>query len=159
MGKLAVNDLIDQYQRTFRMLSAEIKHFDPQQWGTGLDDFLSPVKLSMHIADSLDYYFSGKTLDEYSWMHHFGGGWWNLPADSLPGSNVLLDYLQELEARIVAELSALDDADLAQKIGTKDCSEGTRLGHYLYALRHTIHHQGELAALSVYHGNEGGCWE
>jgi len=159
MEQLAVNDLIDQYQRTFRMLSAEIKHFSAPQWRTGLDEFLTPVNLCMHIADCLDYYFSGKTEDEYSWGHHFGGGWWDLPAEKLPDPVALQAYLDELEIRIVAELSALEDAGLAQKCAIQDDSGVTRLGHYIYALRHTLHHHGELAALSVYHRNQGGCWE
>jgi len=29
----------------------------------------------------------------------------------------------------------------------------------VYVLRHTMHHHGQLAALSVHHGNEGGSWE
>jgi hypothetical protein len=93
MGKAAVNDLIDQYQKAFKMLVAEMERFDDHQWVTGIDNFQVPVKLTMHILDCLDYYFSGK------------------------------------------------------------------IGHYIYALRHTMHHQGELAVLSIYHGNEGGSWE
>jgi hypothetical protein len=35
----------------------------------------------------------------------------------------------------------------------------TRLGHYIYALRHAVHHHGQLAALASYHGHDGGSWD
>ena len=38
-------------------------------------------------------------------------------------------------------------------------SGATLLGHYVYALRHTMHHHGELAALAVHHTGDGGSWE
>ena len=39
-----------------------------------------------------------------------------------------------------------------------DGSAATLLGHYVYALRHTMHHHGELATLATYHGLPGGSW-
>jgi len=35
----------------------------------------------------------------------------------------------------------------------------TRLGHYIYALRHTARHKGQLAALASYNSHEGGSWD
>ncbi len=32
MSKMPVNALVDQYQRTFRMLRVEIERFDERQW-------------------------------------------------------------------------------------------------------------------------------
>jgi hypothetical protein len=62
MGKAAVNDLIDQYQKAFKMLVAEMERFNDRQWVIGLDNFQVPVKVAMHILDCLDYFFSGKTV-------------------------------------------------------------------------------------------------
>jgi hypothetical protein len=59
MSQAIVNDLQEQFQRTFRMLYEEIDRFDDKQWLTGIDDFLVPVKVAMHIVDCLDYYFFG----------------------------------------------------------------------------------------------------
>jgi len=57
------------------------------------------------------------------------------------------------------ELTSLNDEDLSMPIKVNDGSGATQLGYYIYALRHTMHHQGELAVLSIYNGNEGGSWE
>jgi hypothetical protein len=161
MSKAMVNDLIDQYQRSFKMLIEEISRFDDRQWLTGLadpDHFQVPVVLAMHIYDCLDFYFRGKSGDEYRWGHRFGGGYWELPLEKLPSTALVLVYAQELETRINAELSALEDADLGQSALVPDEPNLTRLGHYIYALRHTIHHEGELASLNVFNGNQGGVW-
>jgi hypothetical protein len=48
---------------------------------------------------------------------------------------------------------------LSQPFPIADGSGATWLGHYVYALRHTMHHEGELAAISVRMGNAGGVWE
>jgi uncharacterized damage-inducible protein DinB len=158
MNTTAVSDLLDQYRRTIHMLYEEIERFDDAQWVKGIDFFLTPVNIAMHIVDCLDYYFSGKSGEEYHWGHHFGGGWWELPADRLPDKATVATYTREIEARIVAELESLTDEDLSRSFTTDDSAK-TLLGHYVYALRHTVHHHGELAALSVYHGNQGGSWE
>jgi len=109
-----------------------------------------------HIVDCLDFYFREDTQAEYHWGHRFSGGWWELADEKLPIPAALLAYSAEIEARVTAHLSALDDAALSQP--SPDDDAATLLGHYIYALRHTLHRHGELAALSIYHGNPGGSW-
>jgi hypothetical protein len=158
MSKNAVQDLIKQTEHTFFILYKEIELFDEQQWKTGLDFFLTPVNLTMHIFDCLDYYFGDIPPEEYAWGHRFGGGWWELPEVKQPDQETVLTYAHELEARITSQLNALNDEDLL-KPWTADPTAGTVIGHFVYALKHTLHHHGELAALAVFHGKEGGSWE
>ena len=157
MSKEAVNDLINQYQRAIGILYSEIERFNDSQWITGLDDFLVPVKIAYHIIDCLDYYFSGKVPEDYLWGYRFGGGWWELPEDRQPDKAAVSAYLHEVEARIIDELNSLMDEDLLRPFTLDECARSV-LGHYIYALRHTMHHHGELAAVSVFHKNAGGDW-
>jgi len=158
VSKAAVNDLVDQYQRAFQMLYSTLEEFDAEQWTTGISFFQVPVKLAMHVVDTLDYYFSGKTQEQYVWGHHFNGGWWELSDDQLPSKAAVLAYTKEIQARAVAELSSLEDEDLSRPFEIDDGSGDTLLGHYIYALRHTMHHQGALGVLSIHQGNDGGDW-
>jgi uncharacterized damage-inducible protein DinB len=158
MSQVVVNDLVDQIRRTFQILHEEIERFSDHQWVTGLDFFQTPVKVAMHIVDCLDYYFSGKTGDEYQWDYRFGGGWWELPDEKLPSKDAVQAYAREIEERIISQLQALDDADLFKPAEIKDGTAATTMGHLVYALRHTLHHHGELATLAVYHGLPGGSW-
>lgn len=157
--KTVVHDLIDQFQRTFRMLYEEIERFDDRQWTTGPDFFQTPVKVAMHIVDCLDYYFSGKTGEDYKWGYRFGGGWWELPDEKLPGKAEVLAYAWEIEARIINQLKSLDNDDLFKPAEIKDGAAETVIGRLVYAFRHTMHHHGELSALAVSHGLQGGSWE
>ena len=134
--KIVVDDLIGQFQRTFQ----------------------TPVKVAMLIVDCLDYYFSGKTGDEYQWGYRFGGGWWELPDEKMPGKSDVLAYSHEVEMRILDQLSTLEDSDLLKPAEIQDGAAETALGRLVYALRHTLHHQGELSALAVYYGLPGGSW-
>jgi hypothetical protein len=70
----------------------------------------------------------------------------------------LIAYLSEIQARIAGELSALTDDQLATPHDTERRHAQTRLGHYVYALRHTMHHHGALTLLSIHFGNQGGSW-
>jgi len=159
MAKAIVNDLIDQYQRTFRMLAEDIGRFTPQQWISGLSSFHKPAKLAMHIYDTLDFYSCGLPGNQYPWGYRFGGGWWELPDDRLPDQASILAYAREIEEKLIVQLSNLTDENLSRPYETSPEEAKTLLGHYIYALRHTLHHHGELATLAVYHGHEGGSWE
>jgi hypothetical protein len=158
MSKNAVQDLVKEFQHTFRIIYEEIERFDDQQWLRGLDSFMTPVNIAMHIFDCLDFYFHNKPDEVYIWGHHFSGGWWELPAEQLPSKQLMLDYAHSLEIRILAEIDGLSDADLT-KPWIFGSESATILGHYVYAMRHTVHHHGELAALAVFHGKAGGSWD
>jgi hypothetical protein len=156
MSTELVTDLLEQFQRTSRMLEAEIKRFSPEQWGKGINFFQTPAVQAMHLYDCLDYYFCGRNGDDYTWGHHFGGGWWELPEERWPSQETLLAYACELQARIETYFAGLDDGALAQPAPVDDSSGKTRLGHAIYALRHTVHHHGQLVTLAVYHTGDGG---
>jgi uncharacterized damage-inducible protein DinB len=159
MESKAIDELTKQYQDAFCMLYAEIELFDETNWKTGFGFFLLPVKVAMHIADTLDFYFSaGITGGEYAWGHHFGGGWWELPEDQMPSQGMVLDYLHEIEARIMLLLSDMVDEDLSKLLPAENETYSTFLAHFVYAIRHTMHHQGALSTLAVYHGLKGGNW-
>jgi hypothetical protein len=151
-----VDDVADQYRRAFRMLYEEMERFDADQWLQGISAWQVPVNVAMHIVDCLDFYFCAESGEGYRWGHRFGGGWWELNADRRPDRDAVLAYAREIEARVLAELATLNDADLARPVNRR--SGATLLGHYIYALRHTMHHHGELSALAVYHGHAGGSW-
>jgi len=149
MSQVLVNDLQDQFRRGILMVRNTIGKFSAQQWQSGITGFRVPSTLSYHIVECLDYYFRDTHL-EFGWGSRLG---------PQPTQQALLGYMDEIEARIVKHLAALDDVDLATPHDEKREHAQTRLGHYVYALRHTMHHHGALTLLSIHHGNVGGSWE
>lgn len=159
MSKILINDLIEQYRHMFRIIYEEIERFTDGDWMEGVSFFQVPVKQAMHLLDCLDFYFGRSDHKEYMWGYRFGGGWWELADDQLPDASNVLAYARELEAVVFKELSSLSDDDLSDPSPIHFEWAGNRLGLYVYALKHTLHHHGQLAALSVYHGHDGGSWE
>jgi hypothetical protein len=159
MSRVMIEDLIDQYKHTFRILYQEIERFQEDEWLKGFSSFQVPVKQAMHIFDCLDFYFQGHLVVEYQWGYRFGGGWWELADSQLPTRDDVLNYAWELESVVISQLETKDDFDLSEPSPIQFEWARTQLGLYIYALKHTLHHHGELAALSVFHGNDGGRWE
>ena len=159
MSKTAVNDLISQFQHTFAIFYHEVERFTDQQWITGVAFFQVPVKQAYHLLECLEFYFAGQPLEGYPWGVRFGGGWWELKDEQLPDKEAVLDYAREVEKQVMTTLSTLEDGDLLKPLPQDQDWASSLVGHYAYALRHTAHHQGQLAALASYHGHEGGSWD
>jgi hypothetical protein len=158
MSTLLTADLLDQFRRAISMLDATIDKFDAQQWTVGISQFQSPAKVAYHTVECLDAYFRPDHDAEYTWGYRFGAPFWELSDEEQPSQEALSEYLAELRARIEDELSALADDQLVTPHDAERRHAETRLGHYIYALRHTMHHHGALTLLSVHHGNQGGSW-
>ena len=94
----------------------------------------------------------------YPWGSCFGGGWWELRDEQLPDKETVLKHAREIEAQIMAEISSLKDDDLLMPMEQEFGRANTRLGYFIYVLRHTVHHHGQLAAWASYHGHDGGSW-
>ena len=158
MSTTLTADLLDQYKRAISMMRKTIPRFSEDQWTSGISWFQVPAKVAYHIIECLDAYFRENPDGPYTWGHRFGAPFWELSDEEQPSQEALLDYLDDVELRIVSELSSLTDVDLAEPHDVEKRHAETRLGHYVYALRHTMHHHGALTLLSVYHNHEGGSW-
>mgnify|MGYP006304741145 CR=1 FL=1 len=159
MTEKLCQSLFTNFENAFKLLEDTILQFTPGQWLRGEDAFQVPAKISYHILDALDYYFRPEPNEKYTWGHRFGGGWWELPEEELPSPHDLLTYLQELEGRAQRTFfHDLTDADLSEPFDKAKEHGETRLGHFIYALRHTMHHHGALSLLSLQFANPEGIW-
>ena len=159
MSRIITDDLLDQFQKAIAMTRATIEEFDDQQWLSGISWFETPARVAYHLVESLDFYFSGKRNDEeFSYGHRLGGPWWEMKPDQLPKQEAVLEYLGEVKARREKAFASLEDEKLSTPFDLYDWSGKTLLGHYAYALRHTMHHQGAMTVLATHHGHENECW-
>ena len=148
MSRIMTDDLLDQFQKAISMVRFTAEEFDDAQWLSGISWF-----------ETLDFYFSGKRDgQEFTYGHRFGGTWWEMEDEQLPGQEALLEYLDEVQARIDETFASTDDAELSAPFDLYEWSGKTLAGHYAYALRHTMHHQGALSVLATHHGHEGQNW-
>ncbi len=159
MSKLAVDDLMGQFQHALAIFTEEVQRFSAAQWVLGFEFFQIPARQAIHLLECLEFYFLEQPADGYPWGARFGGGWWELEGERLPAQETILAYACEIEAQIMRTLAALEDEDLLKPLAAPKDWAHTLLGHYTYAMRHTAHHQGQLAALASYHGHAGGSWD
>ena len=52
--------------------------------------------------------------------------------------------------------AGLDDSALTEPFDAEARFAPTRLGHYTYALRHTMHHHGSLVTVAIHNGAKPG---
>jgi hypothetical protein len=159
MSQVLSTSVADNFQEAVKLVAETIRQFKPAQWTKGIDAFQVPWKIAYHLIECLDYYFREPSTEPFEWGHRFQGGWWELSADKLPSPDDLLEYLEEVEHRISHHFLALDDSQLTLPYDPEQEHGQTRLAHYIYALRHTMHHHGALSLLSLSQGNPPGTWE
>lgn len=159
MTRILSEDLLDQFRKAISMVRFTIEEFDDEQWTSGISWFETPARVAHHTIDALDFYFSGKREDEeLESRRRFGGPWWTMTDAQLPKKEALLEYLGEVEQRIEDRFQSLQDEHLSAPFELYDWSGKTLLGHFVYALRHTMHHQGASTVLSTHHGHEEESW-
>ena len=153
-----IEDLLDQIKKAIGMLRFTIDEFDDDEWLSGVSWFCTPARLATHTALSLEGYFFNRADGTYVPGLELDAPWWKLQDDQLPTRAELLSYLTDIETRIEELFATRNDEDLRQPFDLVDYSGKTLMGHYAYALRHTMHHQGALTVLATRHGHEGECW-
>lgn len=159
MNRTMTDDLLEQFQKAISMVRSIMEEFTEEQWLSGISWFQTPARVGYHLVESLDFYFSGKRDgEEFAYGYRFDGPWWKMKEEQLPKKEALLEYLDEVQKRIEEAFSSLDDRDLSAPFELYDWSGKTRLGHYVYALRHTMHHQGALTVLATHHGHDKDTW-
>ena len=144
-----------QWESALNMMVTSVKEFTSDQWSKGFSGFETPAKVTYHNTDVVDFFFRMDRVAEYKWGHRFGKPWWELLDNEQPTADQQVAYLLDLKMTIKHHFEALKDDELTEPFEERP----TRLEYYLYALRHTMHHQGALNALSVYHGNDTDNWE
>jgi len=158
MTQNVAQELLNSFKDTIGLLGDSIRNFDDAAWRTGTTFFQVPAKVAYHDVECLDYYFKTVRRDEWVWGYRLGKPWWELSNEEQPSQEELIAYLDELEGRIAIYFAGVEDETLGEVFSADEEPVRTRIGHYLYALRHTTHHLGSLASLAASGGTQPGEW-
>ena len=85
--------------------------------------------------------------------------WKELDAEKLPSQVETTEYLHEARQKMHDWLDNHDDESILGPLTNHTHCGQTQLEFSLYILRHTLHHHGEMNALSVLEGGETDNWE
>jgi hypothetical protein len=150
------DSLKEQFDRGWRMVGATVWETPEDVWRTGGRDYLCPARLAYHIAETVEFYLSEQ--DEFPFGRRFGGDWEQLPPERLPSREQAAAYLAEVRRQATDWLVRHDDAALLGPNERHRWCGPTLLDLALYVLRHTLHHHGEMNALSVLAGTDTDNW-
>lgn len=141
------------------MLRQAIKNVPDESWSAGLDHrygswvdtevmniwYYSYVVL--HLIESADFYSRDDT-DDMVWGGAIGGIDWKKESPHVTASRIakkdMLKYLAKIESVLEAKLNSFSDKDLLESDGFAK-SHPNRFSKFLYLMRHTMYHLGELA--------------
>ena len=152
------NGLLDQFDRSLDMLREVIENIPSEKWLTGFSETFVPAMIAYHTVESLDFYFSNKTEEEFKWGYRFRGPWWETRPGDWPTKEEVATYLEEVAEKIGMFFESTTDDELVKRFDLYDRSGRTVLTHLVYALRHTMHHQGQLVALQSHFGIKKETW-
>jgi hypothetical protein len=151
-----VQSLANQWRWTSKLLRRSIECFDDDQWKSGVSQFEVPWKVAYHTLQCLLFYFrddAGKSYRDIA--PRYGKDWWELLEEDAPTQDSMLEFLGDVTRLVEDYLGDMSDEDLARPFG----SFSSLLENYIYAIRHTLHHQGGLNVLSVYHKIDADLWD
>ena len=131
----------DQYKRTLMMFREAVSAFPADEWRTGDSSYQRPAGVALHVVQTIDYYTSGKTEEEFPWGYRFKVDWENEHSELLPTQDELNKYFNEMEANLSEWFM---QTDMSASEETYKWTGETKLGHAIYVLRHTHHHTAEM---------------
>jgi hypothetical protein len=137
-------EVADQFERLFGLLRKGIGLFSPTHWRESDTNYMRPAGLVYHMLETVDFYTSGKSVDDYPWGHRFGVDWEEKDSAKFPSQEEMMVYLEEMEARV---REWLEQSDPTKAETLHPGTGNTWLGKAIYILRHTQHHTAELGVV------------
>ncbi|MGD2058061.1 MAG: hypothetical protein PVF85_07535 [Anaerolineales bacterium] len=133
----------DQFIRALTMLRNAVKSFPDSAWLEGETNYLRPVALGLHIAQSIGMFSSQAPGDvvEHALMQV---NWESTDSTLFPDKLEFLDFLDVIEEKLALFLAA---ADLDEREDHFPWTGSSKLSRTLYALRHTQHHLADMATV------------
>lgn len=159
MSQIIIKEIHKNFKNTLGLLRDTIVNFDDERWRKEYTWFQAPVRVARHTIECLDFYFKDKGAP-WDWnAGRFGRPYWEVPNAEQPSQAELLAYLDETEARIAAHFAGIQDEELGDAYDETEEQPRSRVVHYIYALRHTVHHHGSLVTLAAIQGVKPGDWD
>ena len=158
MTQIVVRQIRNNFINAIGLMRDTINNFDNENWRKEYTWFQVPVRVARHTIECIDFYFR-ELGAPFSWNTRFGRPYWETPNAEQPSQADLVAYLDDLEARIEGIFAAMQDEELGDIYDPDAEKPMTKAAHYLYALRHTVHHNGSLAALADIIGVPSGDWD
>ncbi len=154
-----VEHLVSQFDSSWKMLRESIMKAPDDKWSMGIE----PIKKSWaeskgrniwyfservyHIIETVEFY-SADDPKSMKWGSRIGGVEWKKESPEVTSSRIkkenMLDYLEEIKSKLESKLRSFSSEDLFNTDGFSEW-QPSRLAKFLYTMRHSMWHLGELS--------------
>ncbi len=154
-----IEHLVNQFDSSWKILREAIKNVPDDKWTEGIE----PIKKSWTESKGLNiWYFSERvyhiiqTVEFYcaddpksmKWGSRIGGIEWKKESPEETASRIkkveMLEYLNEIKEKLELKLRSFSSDDLFATDGFSEW-QPSRLAKFLYTMRHSMWHIGELS--------------
>ena len=138
------NELIKQYEHTWRVFDALVREFDHDSWIHTGRGTTTPARIAFHILKGAKYYLEDSSTIVLASGKSFESNWETVKEEDLPSQNditVCLDIFRDKTNQWLSEM------DLDAENRSFPWAGETKLGVVLFLLRHSLYHIGELSSL------------
>jgi uncharacterized damage-inducible protein DinB len=145
-----------QYESCFTTMREVMEGCPEEEWRISDNPRFIPSRLTLHILETIEYYIGDSREFKES---QFGDSEFLTP-DTLPSEKSLREYFNEVRDKLYSKLRSLGDEEfLSPETLFTDSEDGYMLlDLYIYTLRHTQHHVGQLVEELRRRGIEGPRW-
>ena len=137
-------ELIQQFAHSWRTFDAIVNDFDPDAWLNTGRGVITPVRLSFHLLQSIQYYIEDGTYSVFASGRDFGQNWETMDEADLPSQDDIRSAIRDFKG--LTE-NWLRNMDLLSVNTTFDWAGKTKMGVVIFTLRHFVYHMGELSSL------------
>jgi hypothetical protein len=154
-----VKDLVKQFESSWLMLRQCIENVPDDKWSVGLKIIDKPWAEAKgeniwyysdrvyHIIQTVEYYTNDdpKTM---KWGGRIGGIEWRKESPEVTASRIkkddMIEYIEETEKKLRKKLMSFSESDLFDSDGFSEWQD-SRFAKFLYTMRHSMWHIGELS--------------
>lgn len=150
--------LVGQFDRSWEMLTQAIEKVPDKRWRESVEIIDVPYSetkgmnvwyfadVVFHTIETVDFY-TGDGPEGFEWGGRIGGTDWKKESPAMRASKIskkdMLQYISETKARLNNKLSSFSEDEVFEGDGFKP-HQATRLEKFIYTLRHSMWHIGEL---------------
>jgi len=168
-----IEHLVNQFESSWKILRQSVENAPDEKWAIGMKPINKPwaeakgqniwffSERVYHIIQTVEFYSYDKP-DFMKWGSRIGGIEWRKESPEATAARIkkddMLEYLEETKDKLEKKLKSFSDDDLFETDGFSEW-QSSRLAKFLYTLRHSIWHIGELSLALRSYDSERTSWQ
>lgn len=152
-----VRMLENQFSRMWKLLSEVITKIPEDLWREDFRSLHAPSRLAYHTIETVHFYI-GETEENFSWGTKFGIPWWKATESELPTNTQINEYAKEMKKNVEAIFAQRSDEKFLEPQEIFCWTGDTLLDRFIYILKHSYYHLGQINQTIKASKNEPTDW-